>query len=514
MSSAAIDTKSATDSAATVRSEPVTPDSLARVFVRGGMSLGAAYSIERGTTFLAGLLAARIAGASAFGAYALALSTASMVASYSGAGIGSTSNRFSGQFQRSSPGYRGFVRALALISLASASLATLLLLAGSGPLAAVLLHNSGLAGLLRGAAFMGGAVVLAECCKGFLIGQRRVGALILWSIVSGAGLLVVLPLTARINPAAMITGQTAVLTGAVAAVILFRRRLGLSPIRADSNAVAGPAIKPVLMFGLVQLSGVAGINIASWWIAALVASSDPALHQMGYYSAANQLRALACIAPGLLAQATYPLLSRESGDAYGGPDRVMAQGAIVSTIMATCAALAIVLVLPWAVAAMYGASFISSEPVAGLLLGAAVIHMGGIPAANRLSIVSPRALALVNGLWALLLCGLGSLFAVRWGALGASAAFLIAHACSQCFVMFCLKSRGALPRLLLLSFFGGLLAAMMIAGLAMARVWNVGISPGAACFTTAGCLTIVAILFRGLKAGAVNKPGAANTADE
>ncbi len=447
--------------------------SLRKAFLHGGITLGAAYSIEKGLSFIGSLFAARIAGSSTFGAYALALSTASMVASYSGAGIGTTANRFSGQFPQASAGYRGFVRALTILGLGSAALATCLTLVGSGPLARTLLHNSSLTPLLRQAALMGGAAVLLECCKGFLIGQQHFRGLLLLSGFAGCGLLVALPAMARFGPAAMIAGQTSAAFVAIGGLALAWRRLGLSPnSQIASDEGSGPRLRSVMFFGLVQLGGVAGINIASWWIATLVARSDPSLHQMGLYSVASQLRVLASIAPGLLGQAAYPLLNRESGSSYGGPDRVMVQSALLSTLIATAAAGAIMVLLPWALSNVYGNSFLGADAAAGLLLGTAVIQMGGGPAANRLSIVKPKALAVVNAVWAVVVCGLGSIFALRWGAAGAAGALLCAHACSQVLVMFYLKQCGALPRGLLRPFFASTGGAIVIAALVLVRAYS------------------------------------------
>src|SRR4051812_42646685 len=90
--------------------------SLAGLLARGMSSIGLAVSIERGLGFIAHLLAARIGGTEVFGTYSLALTTASSVATYAGAGIGATANRFSGMYPYGTPGYSQLQRLLARVS--------------------------------------------------------------------------------------------------------------------------------------------------------------------------------------------------------------------------------------------------------------------------------------------------------------------------------------------------------------------------------------------------------------
>src|SRR6185369_6120673 len=114
--------------------------------------LGLAAGLERLLTFLSTMLAARIGGPQTFGGYSLALTTAGTVAAYAGAGIGVTAVRFSGDYPRTAPGYRRFVRALLIVSVSSALLAAGLMFLGAGPIARGLLQNESLSSFLRVAA--------------------------------------------------------------------------------------------------------------------------------------------------------------------------------------------------------------------------------------------------------------------------------------------------------------------------------------------------------------------------
>src|SRR3984957_464847 len=147
-----------------------TVPALGRVLFAGSSALGVATLVERGCGFLANLLAARLAGATVLGIDSIAMTTANNVAAYAGAGIGTTANRFSGEYPYGSPGYAGLLQALSLVSLASAALATNILWFAAAPLATHLLRNPGLAGLLRLAALSAGAIILLECLRGLLLG--------------------------------------------------------------------------------------------------------------------------------------------------------------------------------------------------------------------------------------------------------------------------------------------------------------------------------------------------------
>lgn len=449
---------------------PGSARSLRRLLAQGSATLGFAVVLDRGFGFLANLLAARAAGPQSFGAYSVVLATAGTVASYAGAGIGSTANRFSGKYPVGSSGYRGFLRTIILVSLCSALLAALLMLAGAGPFARVLLRNEALVGVLQIAAVSAGALILLECLRGLLIGQQKFQALILLAVVSGAGMLLVLPLSARAGAAAMIGGHAAVALVAVAACALFSRRLGIVPQTKEAEGGQdGPGAHTIVKFGLVQFGAVVGINIASWWLASLVARADVSLLQMGMYAVANQFRGLASILPGLLGQVTYPLLTAESGRHYGGPDRVVLINTFLATSLVIIFAGLTIAFLPWILLALYGSSYTGAEVPTILLLATAISHMGAAAAANRLSIVNLRALGVINGLWAAGVVLVGIWLVPLAGATGAAMAFFLGHLFSQTAVLVVLKQAGALPRGLLRLSLTGTLSAILLAALAYLR---------------------------------------------
>lgn len=421
--------------------------SLRKLIVRGGSTLGLSVVIERGAGFVANIFAARAAGPGSFGAYSLVLATAGMIANYAGAGIGSTASRFSGQYPVSSKDYRGFLRSILIVSIGSALVAALLTLISAEWFAKSILGNQGLVTILRIGALSAGALILLECCKGFLIGQQRHHGLLLLSLVFGTAVLAILPVAAHFGAGAMIAGQGTATLLAVSACMLFARRLGLVPSSSITVKVgtAGVVVPKMLRFGMTQLGSVIGINIASWWLASLLARHDVSLFQMGLYAVANQFRGLAGIGPGLLAQICYPLLTPESGREYGGPDRVLLANSFLAITASFVLGAAGVLLLPF-VLRLYGESFAAAEVPCALALATAVVHMGAAPAANRMSIVNLRATAAINLVASVLIVGLGIWFVPRAGATGAVGAFLLVHTFSSAAVLVTLKASGVLAK--------------------------------------------------------------------
>ncbi|HEX3083786.1 MAG TPA: oligosaccharide flippase family protein, partial [Pyrinomonadaceae bacterium] len=217
--------------------------SLSRVLLYGSATLGVAIGLERVLGFLAGVMAARVAGPQVFGAYSMVLATAGTVAAYAGAGIGTTATRFSGQYRPETAGYRKFIVALVIIAIASAAVAALLMLAGAAPLARFVLRNPGLVSFLRIAAVSSAAIVLLECMRGLLLGQQKFQALLVLSSVSGLCLVVVLPLAARNSAGMMVAAQGSVALTAVVVCLALAGRFGLRPVErtdTDSGVGVGP----------------------------------------------------------------------------------------------------------------------------------------------------------------------------------------------------------------------------------------------------------------------------------
>ena len=368
------------------------PKHVAKDLLHGTSALGTGLILERGCGFLANLLAARLGGASTFGAYSLALATANNISSYAAGGIGSTAVRFSGRYSRDSAGYATLQRVLATISLVSAALASLVLWAGAVPLAR-LLGKPSLTGLLHWAALSAAGIILLECCRGFLVGQRRVAAILLLSLTVGIGLLALLPTASRLGPVPMISSQAAATLGAVILCVLLYRPLGLA-VRKSTGAVAQPVgslLREVWSFGLVQLAGLVGMNAAGWWLTTFVARSDTSLVQMGFLAISHQLRNIVALAPGLLTESSLAVMAQGESNVEKAPDQVMAVCTLATTFASLLVAGAGMLLVPWGLTLLYGRTYAAASAATAVALATAVIHMGSSPASARLSIVSIRS---------------------------------------------------------------------------------------------------------------------------
>lgn len=445
------------------------PRPAARYLLRSATSLGIAVTMERGCGFAANLLAARVGGnPQQFGAYSLAFMTATTVATYAGAGIGTTATCFSAEHAQNAAGYGRLIRVLALISVVSAAVAVLCMWLGAGPLASVLLNNSGLKSLLQASAFAAGAMILLECMRGFLTGSQAWGGLLLLSGTAGAGLLLALPAAALIGPGFMITAYAGAIITAVFACVLFTRRQLTTPATANDENSTGLSVNRVWLFGLTQLAGVIGLNAAGWWVASLIARMDPTLGQMGLFAVASQLRNMVAVIPGFLGQASF---ARITGSRLTEEQRrIFGTGTFLVTMAGLLAATGGIIILPW-VLQLYGRSYRTAELAATLTMLTALIHMGGAPAAFRLNVVSLRWTTAINLIWSLSVAGLGFWLVSGGGALGAAAVYLAAHLLSALIVLLGLRSLEGLPRGTVAVFVLTIVSCVALGGVAWMR-WS------------------------------------------
>lgn len=449
------------------------PKHVARHLVSGTSALGLSVLIERGMGFLANILAARFGGASTFGNYSLAITTANNISTYAAGGIGATAARFSGKYPRGSAGYRSLGRALLIVSLVSACAAVAALWFGARPLAHLLQKDS-LTYILRWAAFSAAGIILLECARGFFVGQRFLFALVLLSSLVGVGMVALLPVAAlRHQPTHMIISQGAITTGAVLVCLLLARPLGLtaaanaSPVRSTS---VGPILKEVWSFGLVQLASLIGANISGWWLASLVARADTSLVQMGFFSVASQLRNIVGLAPSLLTESSYAVMAEREGEEARTPDQVMAVCTYLSTLVSFSLAALGILIVPWGLTLLYGRAFSGAASTTALALAIAVVHMGNSPAAARMTIVSIKISGIINTAWAVFVALAGTVFMLQGGsAWKAMAIYLAAHVLSSALVLIVLIRRDCVPHGVIPVFFLSTVSITALAAISFFR---------------------------------------------
>ncbi len=447
------------------------PSQAMRKVVSGTSALGLSVVLERGAGFLANTLALRYGGLATFGAYSFAISTANNIATYAAAGIGSTAARFSGKYQHGAVGYATFARVLGIVSVLSALVAALGLWLGATPVAH-LLGQPHLTGLLHWAALSAAGIVLLECARGFFVGQRRIAALVLLSLVVGSGMLMLLPFAAaRHNPVRMIISQGALTVAAVAVCLLLARPLRL--LAPQTESIPGEfrsMLREVWGFGLVQLLGLVGSNLAGWWLITLVARADTSMVQMGLFGIASQLRNLVGLAPSLLTEGSYAVMADPAGEEARTPQHVLGFTSFVSSLTGTVLASLGILFAPWLLRLIYKLSYGSASTTVAIALTLAVMHMGNAPAAARLSIVSIRASGVINTLWAIFVAVTGTLLMLHGGSAAmAMGVYLLAHTISSILVLSVLARKASLPRGLPTTFAVATGGTGTIAGLAAVR---------------------------------------------
>jgi O-antigen/teichoic acid export membrane protein len=446
------------------------PTHVKKDLLHGTSALGFGVIIERACSFLANILAARLGGASNFGVYAVSLSTANNISAYAAGGIGSTAIRFSGEHPRGSAGYPTLTRVLAVISVVSAIAAASILWLGASPIAR-LLHKESLTGVLRWAAFSAAGIIILECCRGFLVGQRRIKALLLLSSLVGVGYLALLPAMSRFGATQMICSQGSVTIGAVLIILLLYRSLGLtSPVTIGSPEPMGPLLKRVWSFGFVQLASLMGMNAAGWWLTSLVARSDTSMVQMGYFAVAHQLRNIVALGPSLLTEGSLAVMAGPDGKVDKTPDNVMAMSSYACTFASFLMAGLGMIVVPWAITLLYGKGYAAAGTTVAIALATAVVHMGSAPISARLSIISIHTFGVINTAWAIFVAVFATAILFHGGnAAKGAGVYLAGHLFLATLQIATLNKRGLIPKGSIASFGTGTIGALVLAALAWAR---------------------------------------------
>jgi O-antigen/teichoic acid export membrane protein len=287
--------------------------------------------------------------------------------------------------------------------------------------------------LLRWAALSTGLAIMVACFRGLFIGEGNFKSLLAVCSIAALGLAVLLPLAAYIGLVAMIKAQIAASMPAVAisAIIvwrLVRRSRGNSAIGDD-----GPKLSTIAGFGLAQLGATAGISVASWWVSVLLIRNDSSFRQMGFYAISNQVRGLLAIGPTIVGQIIYSALTKEGGKKFGGPQRVTAAATYFNTVLVLVLLMCLLPTITRLIALFYGTRYSGCELVVTLSLATVIVHMCGVPAALRLSVVSISTLTALNVVWTIAVAVLAYTLIPSYGAAGAAGAYLIAHTCSQLF---------------------------------------------------------------------------------
>ncbi len=443
------------------------PASVAPALVRGAASLGLVTAAERAFTFAANLWAARIAGPQIFGTYSTIITTILTMHGYVGTGMGAAAVRFGGQDGLETPEYRRVHSILVRFSLFAAAVAAIAVASGGSIIARTFLHQPALANLFRIGAAFAAALALLECCRGFLIGQRNYGRLLVLTLVSGLGLLITLPVAAHSGARAMLWAQSGVAAVALAIAVFLVR-----PRRANRKTAGTPAnvdSSRILRFALLHLGTVVALNTTSWFVLALIVRSDGQLLQAGYYGVANQLRNGVAILPGLIAQAGYALLASNAARQSRPANEIVKLGTSSTALLSLLGGGFALVALPWVLHGFYGYRYDNAEQCASFAIITAAVHSIGAPAASRLLVESLRYTTYVNAIWAIVVCGLALRAVPVAGAAGAAFAVLIGHLCSVVLVLIALSRLGLKCRRTVMASGKGLVCILGVGALAFCR---------------------------------------------
>ena len=447
---------------------PKVPSHVTRRLLGSTSALGASIAVERGAGFLANILAARLGGASTFGAYSLAITTANNISTYAAGGIGSTAARFSGKYPVGTPGYRTLGRVLLIISIVSAGIAAAGLWLGAAPIAH-LLGRDQLTVLLRWSALSAAGFILLECMRGFLLGHARHAGMLLLSLAVAIGMITLIPIAAlQHSPTQMIVSQGCITTLAVIVCILLASPLGLIANSEGDRTPIGPMLREVWSFGFVQLAGLIGLNLAGWWMTSLVARTS--LVEMSFLAIASQMRNMVALAPTMLTESSYAVMADREGEDARTPSQVMALCTFASVYGSLLFASLGLIVLPWALHLMYGHAYDAAAIATAIAFAVAVVHMGAGPASARLTIVSIRSAGVINTVWAILVAAGSTVFLLRNGTAGrAMTIYLGAHLLSAILVILVLAYRDRLPQGMTPVFSIGSASAIVLSGLSVFR---------------------------------------------
>jgi O-antigen/teichoic acid export membrane protein len=217
----------------------------------------------------------------------------------------------------------------------------------------------------------------------------------------------------------------------------------------------------MIAMSLMPLSVVMGQGM--FWMIQVGLSFQPlfGFREVGYYNAASSLRNILGFLPLMLGQTTVSLMTNNRGEEFGGAGRVvMINTWITACFMIPVTALAMV-AMPWILPLLFGSGFVEGVIPACYLLAVGLIHMVSGPAAMRLTILSPRAVLLINIAWVVTLLFAAWFLVPLQGATGATLALVISHLLTALLVPIVLESYGNAPAYLQLLNLFSMLAAVV-----------------------------------------------------
>lgn len=398
---------------------------------------------------IAMVLAARLLGVEGFGAFALVQSTLGLFGMFAGAALGATATRFIAATRRNDPDRTGRIIGLVSASaLVSAVIFGAAIVALSPWLAQTLLGSDDLALAMELGAFLVGFGVFRGVQDATLAGFEAFRQIALLRFMEGGAALLLIPLlAAQFGPAGGIAALSFGLLLAFLPGMEFARR----ELRNHGVTLRwhGATTEWRLLWGFSAPSLLANmVATPVLWVCMLLLSRTPnGLAELGVYNAVYQWHGPLVFVPMAIASVSLPILAQtwEQGDRDAFRRlflRILAFGMVVALLPA----LAVVVLSP-AITAAYGVGFESGITVLILLALAAPLHVGCQLAISAIQSMNRSwYLPVLNAMFSVVLILVASLTVGNWGAIGLSAAFILAYAillASSLTNLFLLQRRGA-----------------------------------------------------------------------
>lgn len=399
-------------------------------------------------TVAASFFLARILGQVGFGEYGMVNSTAGMISSLAGMGIGLTVTKHVAQFKNSDPDKVGRILALSsMVTMVSAVIYGIAFVVLAPWLATATIAAPHLAPMLQISAITVamGVVNGVQTCS--LDGCEAFRAKSYISVGTGIAQTVMVVLGAwlwGLKGAVIAMAAGMVLTVIVTRWVVskewrrFNIRLRWREARQEWRVLVN--------FSLPSFLASVSVGPVLWGSSAFLANQPNGYEQLGIYNAANQWFSAILFIPGMIGTAVLPVMADKCGkdDAQGGIRVMKGMMGIVALIVMPIA-LILALLSPLIMKG-YGESFVSGYWVLIISVATAALLAVMQPVGNLIA-ASGRMWTgfFMNTGWGIVLL-LGSYLMVRWGAEGLAGARLVAYAAHAIwtfgFAVMCLNKKG------------------------------------------------------------------------
>lgn len=350
-----------------------------RRFARSTGIMALLYAASTVLGFLVGVMLARLLGASGYGVYALAMTTATLVGTLTEFGLPVLAMREVGTAR--STGAWGRVRGLIawsdrlILALSAALIAATLAWTGLRPTSAGEVSS---AALLWAAALV--PFVAIGKLRGFLLlALDRVFAsqfpvMVLRPLLFLAGCLAIWGLAGRLEPEAALAVQTIVAALVmVLAIALYRRSRPADLVAAPPEKSVREWLSASLPMGMTE-----GLRLLQGQLALLLVGFLASASQAGIYRVADAIAQVTALIASVAGTAATPLFSKLWGDRdHAGLQRIAVIAAWAMTLGAIALGLPVLLLGSWLFPALFGAEFGASLPVFAVLW-AGLIAAGGL----------------------------------------------------------------------------------------------------------------------------------------